>query len=45
MLRILYVLAMIALVGGTAWAAAGVRSERQHSAGGVGIVLLAALQR
>ena len=43
--HILYALTVVALIGSTAWAAAGIRSERQHSAGGVGIVLLAALQR
>ena len=41
----LYALTVVALIGGTAWAAGGIKSERQHSAGRVGIVLLAALQR
>jgi hypothetical protein len=41
----LYALAVVALIGSTAWAAGGMKGERQQSAGGVGIVLLAALQR
>lgn len=41
----LYALAVIGLIGSTCWAAGGIKGERQHSAGGVGIVLLAALQR
>ena len=40
-----YALTVIALIGSTAWAASGIKSERQHSAGRVGIVPLAALQR
>ncbi len=43
--RTLYALAVVALIGTTAWAATGLKSERQHSQGRVGIVLLAALQR
>ena len=43
--RTLYALAVVGLIGSTAWAASGIKSERQHSAGRVGIVLLAALQR
>jgi hypothetical protein len=43
--RALYALTVVALIGSTAWAASGIKSERQHSAGRVGIVLLAALQR
>ena len=45
MIRILYALTVVALIGGTAWAATGIKGERQHSPAGVGIVLLAALQR
>jgi hypothetical protein len=41
----LYALAVVALIGSTGWAAGGMKSERQYSAAGVGIVLLAALQR
>jgi len=43
--RSLYALAVVALIGSTGWAAGGMKSERQHSSAGVGIVLLAALQR
>jgi hypothetical protein len=43
--RSLYTFTVVALIGSTAWAASGLKSERQHSAGRVGIVLLAALQR
>ena len=43
--RTLYAFTVVALIGSTAWAATGIKSERQHSAGRVGIVLLAALQR
>jgi hypothetical protein len=45
MFRILYAATVVALIGGTAWAASGVKAERAHSGGRVGIVLLAALQR
>jgi hypothetical protein len=45
MIRLLYALTVVALIGGTAWAATGVKGERQHSNGRIGIVLLAALQR
>jgi hypothetical protein len=45
MIRTLYALTVVALIGSTAWAASGIKGERQHSAGRVGIVLLAALQR
>jgi hypothetical protein len=45
MLRTLYALSVVTLICSTAWAATGVRSERQLSADRVGIVLLAALQR
>lgn len=41
----LYALTVIALIGSTGWMAGGLKSERQYSATGVGIVLLAALQR
>jgi hypothetical protein len=44
-LATLYALAVIGLIGSTCWAAGGIKSERQHSAGRVGLVLLAALQR
>ena len=45
MIRLLYALSVVALIGGTAWAATGVKGERHHSNARVGIVLLAALQR
>jgi hypothetical protein len=45
MIRLLYALAVIALIGSTAWAATGMRDGREHSSGRIGIVLLAALQR
>jgi hypothetical protein len=43
--RFLYALTLIALVSGTGWAAGGLKSNPRHATGGVGIVLLAALQR
>jgi hypothetical protein len=43
--RILYALSVVALIGGTAWAATGVKGARGYSSGGLGIVLLTALQR
>ena len=46
MLRILYTLAMVALIGGTTWAATELRAERAKGRpGGVGFVILTALQR
>lgn len=45
MIRIIYALTVIALIGSTAWAATGIKSGREHSGGRLGIVLLAALQR
>jgi len=44
-LQTVYVLCVIALIGSTGWAAGGIKSGRQPSAAGVGIALLAALQR
>jgi hypothetical protein len=44
-IRILYALTVVALIGGTAWAATGVKDGRAHSGGRIGIVLIAALQR
>ena len=41
----LYALTVIALIGSTGWAAGGMKSGRQHSTAGIGIVLLTALQR
>ena len=43
--RAVYALTVVALLGGTGWTATGIKGDRQHSQGGVGIVLLAALQR
>jgi hypothetical protein len=43
--RILYTLSIIMLVSGTAWSAGGMQNQRLGVDGGVGIVLLAALQR
>ena len=45
LLAALYALAVIGLIGSTCWAAGGMKAEREHSAGRVGLVLLAALQR
>ncbi len=45
MIRILYALTVVALIGSTAWAATGVKGGREHSGGRLGIVLLVALQR
>ena len=45
MLRTLYALSVVMLVSGTAWSAGGMQSQRLGVDGGVGIVLLAALQR
>jgi hypothetical protein len=45
MIRILYALAVVTLIGSTAWAATGMKDQRSHSSGRIGIVLLAALQR
>jgi hypothetical protein len=46
MLRFFYTIAMVALVGGTAWAATELRAERPKGRpGGVGFVILTALQR
>jgi len=44
-LRTLYALSVVMLVSGTAWSAGGMQSQRLGVDGGVGIVLLAALQR
>ena len=45
MIRILYAMTVVALIGGTAWASTGMKDGRAHSGGRIGIVLLAALQR
>jgi hypothetical protein len=45
MFRMLYTLTVVGLIGGTAWSAAGLQDVRAGVDGGVGIVLLAALQR
>ena len=46
MFRTLYALLMVALISGTAWAATGYDADpRQGNSGGVGFVLIAALQR
>lgn len=45
MIRTLYALSVVALVSGTAWSATGLQAQRMGVDGGVGIVLLAALQR
>jgi hypothetical protein len=46
MWRTLYTLAILALIGGSAWAATGLKhNDRPGFGSGVGIVLLAALQR
>ena len=46
MMRTLYTLCLVGLIGSTAWAATGLKTERHTlGAGGAGIVILAALQR
>jgi hypothetical protein len=46
MLRILYTLLMVGLIGGTAWAASGYQPDDDKArSGAVGFVILAALQR
>lgn len=45
MIRTLYTLCLVTLIGSTAWAANGMQSERPEGGRGVGIVILAALQR
>ena len=46
MYRILYTLCMVAMIGGTAWAAAELQQERPKGPPGrVGFVILTALQR
>ena len=45
MIRILYALTVVALIGSTAWAATGIKSAREHSGGRLAMVLLVALQR
>lgn len=44
-IRTLYALSVVALVSGTAWSATGMQGQRLAVDGGVGLVLLAALQR
>jgi hypothetical protein len=45
MFRALYAICLIGLIGSTAWAATGLKPERQQMGSGVGLVLLVALQR
>jgi hypothetical protein len=45
MIRILYTLCIVGLIGGTAWAATGMQSERHKTGTHAGVFLLAALQR
>ncbi len=45
MIRLLYALTVIPLIGGTAWAASGGKTEGRHANGQIGFVLIAALQR
>ena len=45
MIRTLYTLCLVGLIGSTAWAATGLQTERHKSSARVGIVILAALQR
>jgi hypothetical protein len=46
MLRILYTLLMVGLIGGTAWAASGYEPDNKKAgSGAVGFVILTALQR
>lgn len=45
MIRTLYTLCLIGLIGSTAWAATGLQAERHTGSGRVGIIILAALQR
>ena len=46
MFRFVYTLCMVALIGGTAWAATELQAERPKGRpGGVGFVILTALQR
>ena len=45
MIRTLYTICLVGLIGSTTWAASGLKSERHEAGRGVGIVLLAALQR
>ncbi len=45
MIRILYTICMAGLIVSTTWAASSLKSERPEAGRGVGIVLLAALQR
>ena len=45
MFRILYVLAMAGLIGGVTWAAGGGDTQPRESAPGMGLVIIAALQR
>lgn len=45
MLKIAYALCIVALLSGTAWTAASAHSSSAKSQAGIGLVLLAALQR
>ena len=45
MTRTLYMLLVIGLIGGSAWSAAGDTSQRQKLGAGMGVIIIAALQR
>jgi hypothetical protein len=45
MLRTLYTLCLVTLIGSTGWAAASLQSERQRTGLPAGLVILTALQR
>jgi hypothetical protein len=45
MIRTIYSLLIVGLIGGTAWAAGGMDGDRAKLGPGMGIVIIAALQR
>ena len=45
MLRTIYAVSIVALIGSTAWTATDIEDNRAASTSGVGLVLLTALQR
>jgi hypothetical protein len=45
MIRALYTICLVGLIGSTAWAATGLKGERHQANGALGIVILAVLQR
>lgn len=45
MIRTLYVLSVVSLLAATGWTATGIRAGAALPGGGVGLVLLTALQR